>query len=108
LDEQMKKAIMIIALFAWLFVPFICRSGFQHLFAELRESSVHLFHTCQAAGVDMDNDPWRSCLKKSDVRLAFRMRDRYIVPVGLVWLVIGAGLLVGVKETWRSSNKTNP
>jgi hypothetical protein len=101
----MKKIIMIASLVAWISVPFICRSGFQHLFAELRDSGLLLYRTCQAAGVDMDNDPWRSCLKRADVRLAFRMRDNYILPVGLVWMVIGAGLFTGVKETWRASNK---
>ena len=101
----MKKIFIFIALLVWLAVPFICRSGFQYLYSELRESNLHLYKTCQSAGVDMDNDPWRSCLKRTDVRLAFRMRDRYVVPVGLVWLAIGAGLIIGLRETLRSSNK---
>jgi hypothetical protein len=103
----MKKAIILVALLAWLAVPFICRSGFQRLFGELRESSLLLYRTCQSAGVDMDNDPWRACLKRTDVRLAFRMRDRFILPVGLAWIAIGAGLVIGFKETWRSSNKAS-
>jgi len=35
------------------------------------------------------------------------MRDRYILPVGLAWVAIGAGLFIGLKSTWKTSNNTS-
>lgn len=94
MDSQMKKMLIAIAVVGWILLPFFLSSAFTETKSHLDNSSLTLVEVCKThiPAMEMDDEPWFSCIKGCSGGFMYQIRNKYFLPVGLAWLAIGIGL----------------
>lgn len=105
----MKKMLMIMGVVGWLVLPVIWCSAYLETKRHLDESTMTLIRLCKAQqGLELDGEPWYSCVKGFSGNYVYRIRDRYLLPLGMAWLAAGCGLAAAFWGTKRACERGAP